>query len=239
MSERNQHVSVQRVPFEQPENFVRPEARVAGDANFQSLVNQLRLGEYLSDNPERKRLIVFLGAGASAGAVNKKQKKKLPTASFLRDQLWIKFMCNGDETFDTRNLGMMSLEHAAAIIEAKRDRGNLIDEIVEQFDCDGTLWQHIALRFLKPKAIFTTNYDELIENTDLREGVTQNCGKIQVIHDDISEVIAGRTPLYKPHGTLTLRNKGIGSGGLVITQFDYFSFDKEYHAMLTKFLTDF
>jgi hypothetical protein len=68
------------------------------------------------------RLVVFLGAGASIGA-NNAVGRPLPGAYDLRNELWTKFKLNDTtKPFDPQTLRLMTLEHAAAIIEAKSGR---------------------------------------------------------------------------------------------------------------------
>src|SRR3712207_7932785 len=73
-----------------------------------------------------KRLILFLGAGASVGAVNKLDKR-LPQAYELRNELYSEFLLPQEQRkgFDFSNLSLVSLEHAAALAEAGGDRRSL------------------------------------------------------------------------------------------------------------------
>jgi hypothetical protein len=189
--------------------------------------------EFVSNWPVFKdRIVLFLGAGASTNAKNRRGES-LPNAYGLRNQLWKVFKTTSGATFDPADLRLMSLEHAAAIIEAKIGRTALCDHLVETFLCDLPLWQHLVLPFLKPQSLFTTNYDELIELGFKRASVD---------FDVISrprEPVRGRTVLYKPHGTLTHANQAVGSGGLVITQFDYFEMIADYRLMLSQAMMGF
>ena len=58
--------------------------------------------EEFSDNLKHysERLIVFLGAGASVGALGTIEDKSLPTALILRNEIWEHFMVSKGETFD-------------------------------------------------------------------------------------------------------------------------------------------
>jgi hypothetical protein len=203
------------------------------DPNFENLIaNWPRLNT---------RLTIFLGAGASVGAKNRNGSFS-PSAMRLRDELWVEFMCSeGDRTtFDPITLGMMSLEHASALAEARAGRAAIEEYLTARFDCTRPLWQHAVLPFLRPKALFTTNYDELIEKG----------WRLQIGHPGVDEIClrhnaayldspAPRMSLFKPHGTMELASRKIGQGGLVITMFDYFRMIGDYKGMIERFLSDF
>jgi len=194
------------------------------DENFEDLISNWR---HLKD-----RIVLFLGAGASIGARNR-TAVPLFNAYELRNALWSQFKAPPDSAFDASELRLMSLEHAAAIIEAKTGRQILIEYLLDHFRCDRPLWQHAAMTWLRPKCIFTTNYDELVEL-----GYKHNPDPLDVICEDRSPV-AGHAVLYKPHGSLSHAHQPIGKGGLVITQFDYFEMIAEYRKMLRRSMVDF
>lgn len=183
----------------------------------------------------RGNLTVFLGAGASVGARNS-AGRPLPAAIGLRDDLWCKFMCDeaGRRSFGPATLGMLSLEHASALVEARSGRGAMRDHLLDCFKTDLPLWHHALLPMLAPRAMFTVNYDELVE-----QGWRAHAGKVQpdlVLRHRPGRSVAGKTPLFKPHGTLDLADNAIGEGGLVITMFDYYRMIGDYQAMLEQFL---
>jgi hypothetical protein len=171
------------------------------------------------------RLVVFLGAGASIGATNA-AGLPLPNAFELRNNLWKEFKIAPGKVIDIQDLKLMSLEHAAAIIETSAGRAELTRYLLKAFTCKTPLWQHLVLPYLNPLSLFTTNYDELIEL-----GYRHHSTEYDLICDDQLPV-DGRTALFKPHGSLGRSNLAIGKGGLVITQFDYFSMISEYRKML-------
>jgi hypothetical protein len=135
---------------------------------------------------------------------------------------------------------MMTLEHAAALAEARAGRGAIEEYLTARFDCTRPLWQHAVLPFLKPKALFTTNYDELIEKgwrlQAGQSGVEEICLRHNAAYLDSP---APRMSLFKPHGTMELASRQIGQGGLVITMFDYFRMIGDYKGMIERFLSDF
>ncbi|BCG76014.1 hypothetical protein MesoLj113a_71720 [Mesorhizobium sp. 113-1-2] len=190
------------------------------DDNFEDFVSNWDLF--------RGRLTIFLGAGASIGAKNK-LGEDLPNAYALRNTLWQRFKHDGSTAFDPESLKLMSLEHAAAIIETKTGRTPMSEFLVEHFTCFLPLWQHVALANLGARSIFTTNYDELVEL-----GYKSSSSlPPDIIYDD-RQALSGRMPLYKPHGSLTYAHEPVGKGGLVITQFDYFEMISSYRKMISK-----
>ncbi|HEY4940037.1 MAG TPA: SIR2 family protein [Rhizomicrobium sp.] len=196
------------------------------DNNFEDLVSNWPLF--------KDRMVVFLGAGASMGAKNLRGERLL-NAYELRNALWEKFKHNPTSgLFNPEELRLMTLEHAAAIIEAKTGRVALSEYLVDAFSCDRPLWQHIALSFLSPRSMFTTNYDELVEL-----GYRVRGGTILDVIPNDRDAYPNRTALYKPHGSLTHANQPVGKGGLVITQFDYLEMITEYRQMLQRSMTGF
>ena len=180
----------------------------------------------------RHRLTIFLGAGASIGAVNR-TGNNVPSAYDLRNQLWSRFKHADSAPFDPASLRLMGLEHAAAIVETKTGRVPLIEHLVQEFTCDLPLWQHCALTYLNPASVFTTNYDDLIER-----GYAHRNIMCDVIYNNRPPV-ADRRVIYKPHGSLGAAHSAVGSGGMVITQFDYFRMLTDYRKMLLDALTGF
>lgn len=176
----------------------------------------------------RRNLVIFLGAGASVGAANI-HGQPLPTAYFLRNELWRRFMLAPDERagFDFSNLGLMSLEHAAAIVEAHASRAAIMDVLAELFRTERSLWQHACLPFLQPRDLFTTNYDTLIEQGWYQ---LQQASRLKEVFHPVGR--NGYTPLYKPHGSVDNRNKLVAEGGVVITQFDYYEIINNRKLML-------
>jgi hypothetical protein len=195
----------------------------SSDENFEEFVSNWKLF--------KDRLVVFLGAGASIGARNRNGRPLL-NAYELRNELWSKLKAN-DPNFDPAELRLMSLEHAAAIVEAKTGRTVLAEYLIELFRCDSPLWHHVALPYLRPKSLFTTNYDELVEL-----GYKQHTDQLDIVCND-RHPVKGQAVLYKPHGSLSHANQPIGQGGLVITQFDYLEMIAEYRKMLRRAMTDF
>jgi SIR2-like domain len=205
------------------------------DENLENLVNNWE--DY------QGRIILFLGAGASAparGGVS--GSDPFPTAWGLRNELWKRFMLPAGERdrFDPTSLGMLTLEHASALIESRRGRKPLIEFIDRMYSANRPLWSHLVLPLLKPRAVFTTNYDPLIEKG------WNACQTLGYAKDPLTPIFAagqrlGRTtvPLFKPHGSVGHAEDAVGSGGLVITTFDYFEMVEAQRKLLTDWLGQF
>lgn len=183
------------------------------DAQFENLLTNFK--HY------RQRLVVFLGAGASVGARSKTTGEPLPTAFPLRNLIWRAFMCDDPACFDPADIQLVSLEHAAALAERCAGRSALLELLATVFNVDAPLWQHAVLPFLQPSAIFSPNFDSLIEEGWRAHSAYEGLGRLRPYYRDERLDSTPHVPLYKPHGTLERLNEPIGEGGLVITQFDY------------------
>jgi hypothetical protein len=177
-------------------------------------------------------LAIFLGAGASIGAKNT-EGRDLPTAYELRNELWLTLKHDKTKPFNPAHLKLMTLEHAAGIIETQTYRLPISEFLVKRFKCEKPLWQHVALPYLNPRSLFTTNYDELIEL-----GYKHYVKQLDIIRNDRTPM-PDRTVLYKPHGSISHANQKVGQGGLVITQLDYLEMIADYRDMLGKAMTGF
>jgi hypothetical protein len=206
-------------PGVQPRTFGR------SDDNFENFIDNWR---HYQDH-----LVVFLGAGASIGATSQ-VGGPFPTAIGLRDELWFEFMLTEQERADPPKLGLLSLEHSSALIESKVGRGPLVEYVGRRFRTTLPLWPHAALPFFRPRAVYTTNYDELVELGWQRHA---NLPRIAPVFSSRHASVAdGWTPLYKPHGTAQHASAAVGDGGIVLTQFDYFSMLEQKREMLRAFL---
>jgi len=182
----------------------------------------------------RDHFAVFLGAGASVGAMNA-SGQPLPTAFELRNQLWREFMLRPSQRddFDFSDLNLVTLDHAAAIAECKVGRRPIVEWIEKAFKTRQTPRTHQALPHLNPRAIFTTNYDSLIENS---WDTTVHGKDLHALFDATTELGSSITPLFKPHGSAERAATDVGKGGVVITQFDFFKMQEMHGKMLQKFL---
>lgn len=201
------------------------EDRLQPDTNLDNLI--ANWAEY------REQLIIFLGAGASAGA-RSRSGRPIPAANALRQHLWERLMAD-DESAPSS----MTLEHAAALIDSRKGREALIRETRAVFETDQEPWMHLAIPYLRPRAVFTTNYDLLIES-----GWQQARRKDASLPDlrpifAAGQNVGGKVPLYKPHGSIDRAEDGVGSGGLVVTLIDYFVMNTTKRAMLSEWLREF
>lgn len=200
----------------------------AKDENFANLVKNW---DYYS-----KKMILFLGAGASIGAINK-EGEKLPQAVDLRNEIYTKFLMTSKErdSFDPLKLGTLSLEHVAALAEASCDRKTLEEFVKNRFYVQKPLWQHSVLPFLKPQAVFTTNYDNLIERGWNLQTTQSSVKELAPIFNEKTLLSSDYTPLYKSHGSVDFPHKTPGYGGIVLSMFDYFEMIPKRKLMLGQF----
>jgi hypothetical protein len=160
----------------------------------------------------RDRMVLFLGAGTSVGARNK-QGRPLPTAYHLRNSLWKVFMAPKPDEFNPDQLTLVSLEHAAALIERCCGRDALIRHLSDEFEVEAPLWQHAVLPYIKPATVFTSNYDMMVEQGwELHSG-TEKLGPLRVYYRDENPDSTKHIPCYKPHGTICRAKEPVGHGG--------------------------
>lgn len=197
------------------------------DENLHELAENLRTGY-------GDALVVLLGAGASVGATA--SGDKLPTAVDLRDELWRRFMLPAGTDFDFSNLGAMTLDQAAAFAETKVGRAPVKEFMAARFRTERTLWQHAVLRYLRPKSLFTTNYDLLVEQAWNLQMPNNGVPPLVAIFSAEQRVVPNFIPLYKPHGSADRALDPVGSGGPVITTIDYFDMIADKQAMLNSWL---
>ncbi len=198
--------------------------------------------EHLLDNwaDYGDSVVLFLGAGASPGARGGTTDETiLPTALTLRNELWQKMMV-GTDAFDGSKLGMMSLEHATALIESRKARQALVRAMQDKFVTRKPLWTHVVLPFLKPTALFTTNYDQLIElGWDQCRARTRDVPQLVPIFAENQAWPRNAVPLFKPHGSVERGGDRLGHGGIVVTLFDYFELITSKQRMLEEWLRRF
>lgn len=152
--------------------------------------------------PESTALILGAGASIPSGA---------PTGNELRDILGQEFLINNYESFPLSDL--------ATIIEGKRDRYSLIKEIrrrISRLQPTGGL---LAIPRYPWAAIFTTNYDDLVE-----KAFAKNEKALKVYSSNFDFQAHGITEdqsLYKFHGSI---EKDVSDGHqsrIIITSQDY------------------
>jgi hypothetical protein len=188
-------------------------------------------------NAFRGRLIVFLGAGASIGARTK--GGPFLDAYRLRNRIYLEYIAKDRQGFDPKSLGLMSLEQAATLA-CTLVGGDIVKSFVaKQFLVDTPLWQHSVIGFLEPKAVFTTNYDNLIEIGWTKAQAERPIGSLQQVFQSGMPLQRDFIPLYKPHGTVAYATAPIGQGGIVLEQSDYFKMMTKQQLMLREFMGNF
>jgi len=212
---------------------VEPYARENYSERDPNLTNFIENWRHYKD-----RITVFLGAGASIGARNI-LGEKLPTAFALRNEIWHRFMCDDNEDFDSSRLALMSLEHAAALAEMKCGATIIRQYVADRFTTKLPLWQHAVLTFLNSKAVFTPNYDNLIEIGWRLQESLNGAPLCETVFSRATMEPDRRAPIFKPHGSAPYWRKPVGEGGLVLTQFDYFEMLNWHVDMLKAFMQDF
>lgn len=183
---------------------------------------------------KKDNIAIFFGAGASSGAINKNNEKLLG-AYQLRNKIWEDFILSKEERgkYDFNNLSLTSLEHAASIAEVKVDKYELEKLIKNLYNCEKALWQHAMIPFFEPQALFTTNYDNLIE---LGFDCQRRLNKVKTLYGSLNYG-EDKIPLFKPHGCVTTaKDARILDGGIVISHFDYFDVYNDREKMLKKFI---
>ena len=188
----------------------------------------------------RDRLVLFLGAGASVGAVADAApgRPSLPTAVALRNDLWGEFLLPESERagFDFGKLDALSLDQAAAFAETRIGRTPVAEYIASRFRTRRPLWQHAVLPFLKPRALYTTNYDLLVEQGWSLQVQNHGMRHLVPIFSSQHHPMRTDTPLYKPHGSAERAHDPVGSGGPIITTIDYFEMIVDKKTMLDRWL---
>lgn len=196
------------------------------DENLEGLVQNWHL--------YKDHFAVFLGAGASVGAKNA-SGVPFPTAIELRNQIWREFMLSPSqrETFDYGKLAMLTLDHAVAVAETKVGRRPIVEWVETAFKTYEKPRAHRALSHLNPTAVYTTNYDSLIENS---WDPSPHGRHLYPVYDGETQLGSTVTPLFKPHGSAERAASPVGKGGIVISQFDFFRMQEVHGKMLSQFL---
>ncbi|MEA2364356.1 MAG: hypothetical protein QOD71_3501 [Thermoleophilaceae bacterium] len=148
--------------------------------------------------------MLFVGSGLSldSGA---------PTSQALADEMLAHFLDLPPNAYP--------LSEAAALIDAEDGRRRLNDWIVRRLRGLSPSRAIRALPSYRWKAIYTTNYDELIEVAYREERDRyQELRPIYSDRDQLADLRENEVPLYKLHGCITRANSE--DGRLVITQDD-------------------
>jgi hypothetical protein len=187
----------------------------------------------------RDHLILFLGAGASIGA--RTILGPFPDAYDLRNGFYSMYIAPeiDPDNVDFGGLGLMSLEMADTLPSTRVGQDNVKNYVARHFLVDKPLWQHSVLGFLKPHAVFTTNYDNLVELGWPRAQGEMPIGSLKEVFQSNVSLLQGVVPFYKPHGSAGFATMPIGQGGIVLTQSDYFKMLNQQPEMLRQFMDAF
>jgi cold shock CspA family protein len=188
------------------------------------------LSKILVDNIKEGNVVLFLGAGASIGAEHP-QKKQIPTGKELSKMIVDKFL--GPEYHD------IALLRAAELAIAQSDPFTFQDYIASVFrDFSPSEHHRLIPRFFW-KAIFTTNYDLVIERAyEQAIAAKQNLQTIVPFlknTDRLEEKLKkpGSIPFVKLHGCITaLRDQEIP---LIITTEQYLEYRKYRNFLFERF----
>lgn len=152
--------------------------------------------------------VLFIGAGASmeAGA---------PSAQELSRDLSIKYLTGQHQE--------ESLSKVASYIQSKPGlgRGVVIDYIINEFSKLKPNQAHFLLPKFRWPAIYTTNYDTLIEQAYEKSEIEY---KTAISSFDLAADVTNKTNyilIYKPHGCIS--RSSFKEAPLVITEDDYYS----------------
>lgn len=155
-----------------------------------------------------RKTVLLLGAGSSfsSGA---------PLAIDLC-RLLEKSLAGGEKLSD-------NLAETASILENRRDRRSVIDVVVgalKNLNPDGGL---ISLAAHPWRAIYSTNYDRLIEDAFDAKGTSLSTIRS---HNDFENAHAvGSVPLFKIHGCMT-QDRSLGhKASMILTEEDYSEFE--------------
>ena len=147
------------------------------------------------------RIILFLGAGASAGAQDETGQGP-PLGYSLRDLLVNKFL---EERFKDRSLAVVS-----ELATSESDLFRVQDFVADQFKNLQPAPFHKDLASFRWRAIATTNYDLIIENAYLQnENPAQELLPIYSDEDRVDEQLRSQEQLafLKLHGCITITHR--------------------------------
>lgn len=176
----------------------------------------------ITNGLEPSRTVLFLGAGAavSSGA---------PTALELCRHLE-RELANGEQISD-------DLAELASILERRTSRKKLVEAVIarlEKLNPDGAL---ISLAKYPWAAIYTTNYDQLLERAFRRAG--NELAVVRSNYDWDAAHTPGVVPLFKIHGCIS-QDIALGHRASMILTLEDYDGCAEYRQLIYKRLeTDF
>jgi len=150
----------------------------------------------LIEQVKKGKVILFLGSGALYGA--ELPGRKIPIGNDLRDILCKEYLNEGFISED--------LAHVAAMSISQRDLFEVQDFIKDYFSGLKPADFHKSIPLFKWRALFTTNYDLLVETSyDQVKDRAQNLSVILSNSDGLDEtrVTNEKLPFVKLHGCIT------------------------------------
>lgn len=151
----------------------------------------------LIDRIKEGKVVLFLGSGALYGATLP-DNKKIPLGNDLRDILCDRFL-DGDFKFE-------SLAHVSDLAESTYSLFELQDYIHEYFDGVVPASFHSLISGFNWRAIFTTNYDQLVETVYRNSKVDEKKVMPILSNDDSLDITRNDSdiiPLIKLHGCIS------------------------------------
>jgi hypothetical protein len=168
--------------------------------------------QLLCDRLSDRTATLFLGAGVNAGVVNL-QGDSFPLGQALSD--WISRDLLEDDS------KAIPLSESSEIARYKLGKEPLNKYLYDKFSTFRPSTAHLSAVQLPWDAIYTTNYDSLIETAAVAPSVTA-AGVIQQIFSaqkDIADLEEIDIPYYKLHGSIEYANSA--EGRLILTKEDY------------------
>ena len=170
--------------------------------------------EYIDKQILEGKAVLFLGAGASYSCTNSKNVRIGFTGGELLQKINEEFLGNTSDS--------LTLDFASSMAIQTSGRENF-DHFIKNLVCDfEPTNEHKIITEFKWKAIFTTNYDEVIETAFKENKSTfQKVEKIISDNDSLQKVVVNpeKLPLIKIHGCISRTNDN--RVPLVIESSDY------------------
>ena len=190
--------------------------------------NQITLPNILVDAVKERRAILFLGAGASAESLNS-AKEPMPTANQIRDKLAQKYLNTQSTDWDLKYVVEL------AILEGEGET-LIFEEISKMLSGFKPSEAHRAIPKFNWRAIFSTNYDTLIEEA-YRNVINpvQECVafvKDKEPYDTRLSQYLNPVPLLKLHGCINHRNDS--EIPLVLTPEHYYKVSENRKSLLSR-----
>ncbi|MGH1407500.1 MAG: SIR2 family protein [Rhodomicrobiaceae bacterium] len=160
--------------------------------------------QVLCRNIEPEKTILIFGSGSSIPSGG-------PSANVLREKIFEKFNYSLDDS--------LSLSSIATIIEKKKSRKELIEYINQELGRIRPTAGILNLPMFNWAGLYTTNYDEIIEQAFAHHG--HNLNVYSSNFDYSSGGATTHQSLYKLHGTIHKDTSLGDQATLVITESDY------------------